>query len=109
MIITILANAALFVLLGGSLAFVPPYVLTVKGWYREEHRAHVVAFSGVVLAFALLYVGRSVSGAAPPVDPYSVFQWVRLVLLWMLALVVVWRALIFWRGVLRRRHDRRRK
>lgn len=109
MIITIAANAALAVLLAGSLAFVPPYLIIVKGWYREEHRAHVVAFSGVVLAFALLYVGRSVSGAAPPVDPYSVFQWVRLVLLWLLALVVVWRALIFWRSVLRRRRDRRRK
>ncbi len=106
MIMTILANIALFVLLAGSLAFVVPYALTVKGWVREEHRAHVVAFSGVVLAFALLYVARSVSGGAPPVDPYSVFQWIRLILLWMLALVVVWRALIFWRGVIRRRRLR---
>lgn len=106
MIITILANVALSVLLVGSLAFVPPYMIMVTGWVREEHRAHVVAFSGVVLAFALLYVARSVSGSAPPADPYSVFQWIRLVLLWLLAAVVVWRAVIFWRGVLRRRRQR---
>ena len=106
--INTLANIALFVLLGGSLAFVVPYALTVDSWWREEHRAHVVAFSSVVLAFALLYVGRALSGNAPAADPHSVFQWVRLVLLWMLAAVVVWRAAIFWRGVLRRRRHRRR-
>lgn len=98
-----LANVALWLLLGGSVAFVLPYALTVRGWWREEHRAHVVAFSAVVLGFAVLYVIRMLRGGQAPVDPHSVFQWVRLVLLWLLALVVCWRAAIFWRGF-RRRH-----
>lgn len=106
--IDILANIALCLLLLGSVTFVAPYVFMVKRWYREEHRAHVVAFSGVVLAFAVLYVIRMAHGGATPADPHSAFQWVRLVLLWLLALVVVWRALIFWRGVWRRRVQRRR-
>lgn len=101
--IDVLANIALWLLLAGSLAFVVPYTLSVRGWYREEHRAHVVAFSGVVLGFAVLYVIRMLRGSAPPADPTSVFQWVRLVLLWLLTLVVCWRAGIFWRGFRRRR------
>lgn len=101
--INTLSNVALWLLLAGSLAFVVPYTITVKGWWREEHRAHVVSFSGVVLGFAVLYVVRMLHGGAPPADPHSAFQWVRLVLLWLLTAVVWWRAAIYLRGERRRR------
>jgi hypothetical protein len=87
---------ALYLGLAGCLAFLVPYLLKVKGWWRETHRAHVVAFSGVVFGFFLLYVLRAL------VDP-DVFQWIRLALLWALALVCVWRAVIFNAGIRRER------
>lgn len=94
------AYVALTLGLVGGLIFLVPYVVTVRGWWREEHRAHVVVFTGVIVGFLLLYVLRAI---VPP-DP---FQWVRLVLLWLLALAVDWRAWIFLRGVRRRRAARR--
>lgn len=98
--INALGSLALLVLLVASLAFVVPYVITVPDWFREEHRAHVVAFSIVILQFAILYVLRAL--IAP-----NVFQVIRLITLWELAAVVVWRAMIFWRGMLRRRRKAR--
>lgn len=90
------ATVALFVGLAGSIAFLVPYLATVKGWWREEHVLHVVSFSFVLFEFFVLYVLRSL---VPP----DIFQWIRLVMLWQLSLTVVWRALIFLRGLRRRR------
>lgn len=93
-------SAALIVLLLASLAFLVPYLITVKDWFREEHRVHVVAFSLVILQFAILYLLRAL------IDP-DVFQFIRLVTLWELTAVVVWRAWIFWRGMLKRQRATR--
>jgi hypothetical protein len=78
----------------GSAAFLFPYMLLVKGWRRDAHRVHVVCFSGDVFAFFTLYLLR------PLIDP-GVFQWIRTVLLWVLALLAVWRAAIFLTGLVR--------
>lgn len=88
----------------GSAAFLFPYMCLVKGWRHDADRVHVVAFSGDVFAFFTLYLLR------PLIDP-AVFQWIRTLLLWVLALLAVWRAAIFLsdliRGVRRRRRARR--
>lgn len=78
----------------GSAAFLFPYILLVKGWRRDAHRVHVVAFSADVFAFFTLYLLRAL------IDP-DVFQWIRTVLLWVLALLAVWRAAIFLGGLIR--------
>lgn len=78
----------------GSAAFVFPYMFLVPEWWKETHRVHLVAFSGDLFLFFTLYLLR------PIVDP-DVFQYIRLVLLWILALIVVWRAAIFLGGVIR--------
>jgi hypothetical protein len=78
----------------GSAAFLFPYVFLVKGWRHDAHRVHVVAFSGDVFGFFTLYLLR------PLIEPH-VFQWIRFVLLWVLALLAVWRAVIFLGGLIR--------
>jgi len=87
-------TVALFVGWLGSLAFLVPYLIFVKNWRRDAHRLHVVCFSGDVFAFFTLYLLR------PLVDP-GIFQWIRSVLLWVLALLAVWRAAIFLAGLIR--------
>jgi uncharacterized membrane protein YfcA len=94
------ATVALFVGLVAGVTFLVLYWIKVPGWWREVHRAHVVSFVGVIVGFFLLYVLR-------PLVPAEPFQWVRLVLLWMLSLAVVWRLAIFLAG-LRRDRSRRR-
>lgn len=84
--------------LGGAL-FLFPYMTWVKRWWHEEHRVHVVAFSLDVWLFFTLYLLR------PLINP-SVFQYIRLTLLWVLALLAAWRAFIFLRGLRRTRHQR---
>jgi hypothetical protein len=91
---TLWATIALVVGWLGSAAFLFPYVLLVKGWRRDPHRVHVVAFSGDVFGFFTLYLLR------PLIDP-DVFQWIRFALLWLLALLAVWRAAIFLGGLIR--------
>jgi hypothetical protein len=83
----------------GSAAFVFPYMFLIPKWWKETHRVHVVAFSGDVFLFFTLYLLR------PLIDP-DVFQYIRLVLLWILALLAVWRAAIFLGGLFqyRRKH-----
>lgn len=88
------ATIALIVGWLGSAAFLFPYMLLVRGWTRDPHRVHVVAFSGDVFAFFTLYLLR------PIVDP-AIFQWIRFTLLWLLALLAVWRAAIFLTGLVR--------
>ena len=94
------ATVALFVGLVAGVIFLVLYSAMVPGWWREVHRAHVVTFVGVIVAFFLLYVLRSIVPPGP-------FQWIRLVLLWCLSLAVVWRLALFvsglWRGRTRRR------
>jgi len=87
-------------------AFLARYVIKVPKWYREEHRAHVVAFSGVVWVFYALYAARYLSDPAhaPGVDPTG-FNVVRGVLFWVLTGVVVWRCVIFERGLWRQRRS----
>lgn len=85
----------------GSAAFVFPYMFLVPKWWKETHRVHVVAFSGDLFLFFTLYLLRSL------IDP-DVFQYIRSVLLWILALLAVWRAAIFLTGAIRdyRKHGR---
>lgn len=78
----------------GSAAFVFPYMALIPKWWKETHRVHVVAFSGDVFLFFTLYLMR------PIIEP-NLFQYIRLVLLWILALLAVWRAVIFLFGLLR--------
>jgi len=86
----------------GSAAFVFPYMFLIDRWWKETHRVHVVAFSGDVFLFFTLYLLR------PIIEPH-VFQHIRLVLLWILALLAVWRAAIFLSGLMRdRRHNCKR-
>lgn len=84
----------------GCAAFVFPYMLLIPEWWKEPHRVHVVAFSGDLFLFFTLYLLR------PIIDP-DIFQYIRLVLLWILALLAVWRAAIFLGGLVRD-HLRRR-
>jgi hypothetical protein len=91
------ATLALVVGWLGSAAFLFPYMLLVTGWWKEPHRVHVVAFSGDVFLFFTLYLLR------PIIDP-AVFQYIRLVLLWILALLAAWRAVIFLAGLIKNRH-----
>ncbi|HEY8998301.1 MAG TPA: hypothetical protein VIM60_10395 [Edaphobacter sp.] len=84
----------------GSAAFLFPYTRLVPQWWKETHRVHVVAFSGDVFLFFTLYLLR------PIIDP-GVFQYIRLVLLWILALLAAWRAFIFLVGWARDRRKRR--
>ena len=88
------ATIALVVGWIGSAAFLFPYIFLVPGWWKEPHRVHVVAFSGDIFLFFTLYLLR------PIIDP-DVFQYIRLVLLWILALLPVWRAAIFLSGLFR--------
>lgn len=85
----------------GCAAFVFPYMLLIPEWWKEPHRVHVVAFSGDLFLFFTLYLLR------PIIDP-DIFQYIRLVLLWILALLAVWRAAIFLSGLIRdyRKHGR---
>lgn len=78
----------------GCAAFVFPYMFLVPQWWKETHRVHVVAFSGDLFLFFTLYLLRSI------IDP-DVFEYIRSVLLWILALVVLWRAAIFLSGVIK--------
>jgi hypothetical protein len=94
------ATVALFVGLVAGVAFLVLYSAKVPGWWREVHRAHVVTFVGVIVAFFLLYVLRAVVPPGP-------FQWIRLVLLWALSLAVVWRLVLFLAGLRRERARRR--
>jgi hypothetical protein len=87
----------------GTLAgaiFLVRYMLKVPGWYREEHRAHVVAFSGIVWVFYALYAVRYLMDPAnaPGVD-LTPFNLIRGGLFWILTGIVVWRWLIFERGL----------
>lgn len=83
----------------GSAAFLFPYMKMVPQWWKEPHRVHVVAFSGDVFLFFTLYLLR------PIIDP-GLFQYIRLTLLWILALLAAWRAFIFLGGLIK---DRRKK
>lgn len=80
------------------------YLAKVSGWWREEHRAHVVAFSGIVWIFYALYTYRTLTsplnspGAAP-----STFNSIRTGLFVLLTVVIVWRLFIFLRGLRRKR------
>lgn len=78
----------------GSAAFVFPYMFLIPQWWKETHRVHVVAFSGDVFLFFTLYLLR-------PIFEPNLFQYIRLVLLWILALLAVWRAAIFLSGLYR--------
>lgn len=98
--IALVSTVALFIGLVFGAVFLVFYAALVPGWWREEHRAHVVAFSANVVGFFLLYVLR------PLIDP-GVFQWIRLFLLLALVANTVWRTVIFLRGLLRRRRLRR--
>jgi len=92
------ATLALVVGWLGSAAFLFPYVKMVKKWWKEPHRVHVVSFSADVFFFFTLYLLR------PIIEPH-VFQYIRLVLLWILALLAAWRAAIFLFGLFK---DRRK-
>lgn len=94
------ATVALFVGLVAGVAFLVLYSAKVPGWWREVHRVHVVTFVSVIVAFFLLYVLRSIVPPGP-------FQWIRLVLLWMLSLAVVWRLALFLAGLWFGRSHRR--
>lgn len=86
----------------GSAAFLGPYMIFVKGWRRDAHRLHVVCFSGVVFAFFTLYLLRPlIDSGAHTVGSAGLFQWVRTILLWVLALLADWRAAIFLTGLIR--------
>lgn len=94
------ATIALVVGWIGSAAFLFPYMWLVPQWWKETHRVHVVAFSGDVFLFFTLYLLR------PLIDP-GVFQYIRLVLLWVLALLAAWRAVIFLAGLAKKRRNLR--
>lgn len=94
------ATLALVVGWLGSAAFLFPYMLLVTGWWKEPHRVHVVAFSSDVFLFFTLYLLR------PLIYP-AVFQHIRLALLWILALLAAWRALIFLSGLIKSRQASR--
>jgi NhaP-type Na+/H+ or K+/H+ antiporter len=94
------ATIALVVGWIGSAAFLFPYMKLVPLWWKEPHRVHVVAFSSDVFLFFTLYLLR------PLIEPH-IFQYIRLVLLWVLALLAAWRAVIFLGGLLRSRKNRR--
>lgn len=95
------AKIALIVGWLGSAAFLFPYMVLVPKWWKETHRVHVVAFSGDVFLFFTLYLLR-------PIIPPGIFQYIRLVLLWILALLAVWRAAIFLFGLIKDRQDQLR-
>lgn len=88
------ATIAVVVAWLGSAAFVFPYMFLIPEWWKETHRVHVVAFSGDLFLFFTLYLLR------PIIEP-NLFQYIRLVLLWILALIAVWRAAIFLSGLYR--------
>jgi hypothetical protein len=94
------ATIALVVGWLGSAAFLFPYVALIPKWWKETHRVHVVAFSADVFLFFTFYLLR------PLIDPV-VFQYIRLVLLWILALLAAWRAAIFLAGVIKDRRKQR--
>jgi hypothetical protein len=96
---TIFNNALLWLGWGAGLLFLGAYLIDTPSWWREEHRAHVVAFSGVVWLFYSLFLVR-------PWLPPAAYALVRLVLFAVLTAVVVWRLAIFWRGLRRRARER---
>jgi hypothetical protein len=95
------ATIGLFVGLLGCLAFLIPYLIVVKHWWADVERVHVVVYTAVVLGLFLLYVLRRL------IDP-DVFQWIRVLGVWLLALACVWRAAIFLGGLIRSARRRRR-
>ena len=88
-------------------AFLYRYMTQVKGWLADETMTHVVAFSGIVFLFYLLYAVRYVQAPsrAPGVD-LTPFNIIRAVAFVALTLVVLWRWMIFERSVRRIRRIR---
>jgi len=97
----IAATIALVVGWIGSAAFLFPYMKLVPKWWKEPHRVHVVAFSSDVFLFFTLYLLR------PIIEPH-IFQYIRLALLWVLALLAAWRAVIFLAGLIKAKRTPRK-